>query len=350
MLFYFSISIFLSVLYGWLMLRYYFDWQSIPVYQPPEHIAPHTKVSILVPARNEAANIRRCIQSLLQQQYPPELYEIIVIDDHSEDHTAAIVESIGDSRLHLLRLSDFSESETIAYKKQALTVGIGAARGKVILTTDADCVMSPESLGILMAYYEAQHPKMIAAPVVMTGEKSLLERFQALDFCGMMGVTGAGILKGYMLMGNGAHIAYEKKAFKAVNGFEGIDHLASGDDMLLMQKIAAAYPGGVHFLKNSEAIVHTKAQSTWKAFISQRIRWASKSAAYPQKGVSLQLAIVFFFCCTLFLNILLMPFFPMLLGVVLFQWIIKAFVDFILLNALCRFFDKRKLVWSFIPA
>ena len=119
----------------------------------------------------------------------------------------------------------------------------------------------------------------------MSGERNLLERFQSLDFCGMMGITGAGIHKKYLLMGNGANLAYEKAVFEEVGGFEGIDHLASGDDILLMQKIAKVYPEQLVFVKNLEAVINTTAQPTWRAFIQQRVRWASKSAQYPQRGL-----------------------------------------------------------------
>ncbi|MFK7809507.1 MAG: glycosyltransferase [Saprospiraceae bacterium] len=349
MIVYFLFSILLTFGYAGLMIRYFVDWQAISIFKAESQYTAtaKTKVSILVPARNEAANIERCIHSILKQDYDKSFFEIIVIDDHSEDDTAALAEAIEDKRIHVIRLADFPELPQQAFKKLALKIGIEKAKGELIVTTDADCFMGSSWLSLIVAFYEKHDAKMIAGPVAMTDENTLLEKFQSLDFCGMMGITGAGISKGYMLMGNGANIAYTKKVFKEVNGFEGIDHLASGDDMLLMQKIAAVYPGQIYFLKNEKATVFTKAQSTLKSFVQQRIRWASKSSAYPQKGVTLQLAIVYLFCLSLLINIFLLPFFGAAWVVLVLQVLTKAFVDFILLYNMTGFFDRGDLMKSF---
>ncbi len=333
------------------MMRYYLDWNAIPVYKPKtKHSTKQTKVSILVPARNEATNIEACLKALLLQDYHKFLFEIIVIDDHSEDNTAKFAEAFEDPRIRVLRLADYPDFPQQAFKKLALTTGIKEASGELIVTTDADCYMGPSWLSLIVTYYESHKVKMIAGPVNMTDEKSLLEKFQSLDFCGMMGITGAGVSKGYMLMGNGANIAYAKNAFEKVNGFEGIDHLASGDDMLLMQKIAAVYPGQVHYLKNAKATVYTKAQATWSDFIQQRIRWASKSSAYPQKGVTLQLAIVYLFCWNLIVNFALIPFWEFAWMLAIGQLVVKMAVDYLLLSAMTSFFSRKDLMRSFLPS
>ncbi|MFT4665484.1 MAG: cellulose synthase/poly-beta-1,6-N-acetylglucosamine synthase-like glycosyltransferase [Polaribacter sp.] len=333
------------------MMRYYLDWNAIPVYKPEfKKSARQTKVSILVPARNEEESIETCIRALLQQDYHKSLFEIIVIDDHSDDDTANLAEAFEDPQVRVLRLADYPELAQQAFKKLALATGIKKASGNLIITTDADCYMGPSWLSLIVAYYEDHKVKMIAGPVSMVDEKSLLEKFQSLDFCGMMGITGAGVSKGYMLMGNGANIAYAKKAFEEVNGFEGIDHLASGDDMLLMQKIAAVYPGQVHYLKNANAVVYTKAQPTWSDFIQQRIRWASKSSAYPQKGVTLQLVVVYFFCWNLILNFCLIPFWELAWMLAVGQLFLKMAVDYLLLSTMTSFFSRKDLMRSFLPS
>ena len=118
--------------------------------------------------------------------------------------------------------------------------------------------------------------KLVAAVTRLAGEEeSLFERFQSLDYIGMMGITGAGVQGNFSHICNGANLAYEKKLFYEVGGFKDIDHVASGDDMLLMQKVARFYPKSLGFLKNSEATVLTKAKPTIKDFLSQRMRWAN---------------------------------------------------------------------------
>ncbi len=149
-------------------------------------------------------------------------------------------------------------------------------------------------------------------------EKSLFEKFQSLDFIGMMGVTGAGIHGRFMNMCNGANLAYEKKAFYEVDGFNGIDKIASGDDMLLLQKMANRFPNQICFLKNKNATVLTHAKSDLKSFFQQRIRWASKSSSYQEFQITFILALVFFFCVSTVFNFFLLPFFFGKIGLKIF--------------------------------
>src|ERR1700741_4803978 len=106
-----------------------------------------------------------------------------------------------------------------------------------------------------------------------------------MDFLVLQGITGASVTKKIHSMCNGANLAYEKKIFYEVNGFAGIDHIASGDDMLLMHKIAKIYPGRIGYLKSTEAIVNTQPMATWPDFFNQRIRWASKATHYNDKRI-----------------------------------------------------------------
>ena len=334
------------------MHNYLEGWKSLPTWNLPEVFTPSTKVSILIAARNEEQGIKACIQSLLEQNYPSRLYEIIVIDDHSEDATAAIVESFNNPIVRVLRLSEYlKQRPKSAFKKRALETGIANATGDLIVSTDADCLAGSDWLPLLVSYYETNQPKFIAAPVNMIREKNLLQRFQSLDFMGMMGVTGAGIWKGFMNMSNGANMAYEKKVFEELGGYEGIDHVASGDDMLLMQKIAAAYPGKIGFVKNKAATIYTEAQPTLKAFINQRIRWASKSSDYEERFVTVQLALVFFFSINIIVSLLLIPFLgKTALILFLIQIVIKAVVDYRQLNEMSQFFYRSDLMAVFVPA
>jgi cellulose synthase/poly-beta-1,6-N-acetylglucosamine synthase-like glycosyltransferase len=168
---------------------------------------------------------------------------------------------------------------------------------------------------------------------------------------GLMLITGSGINKGFMHMCNGANLAYERDVFYEVGGFEGIDALASGDDMLLMQKVALKYPGSLGFLKNQAATIFTRAKPTWKSFISQRVRWASKTNSYKEVLVTAILAMVFFFCNNILFNLLLIPFLGKIaLELFLLQLLIKAIMDFILLSPISTFFKRKDLMKIFIPA
>ncbi|RMG85247.1 MAG: glycosyltransferase, partial [Bacteroidetes bacterium] len=311
------------------------------------------RVSVLIPARNEAENIAQCLHSVLTQNYPADRFEVIVCDDFSTDATAERVLQCAARHpgisVKLLRLADFvSEKDTRSFKKKALDIALRHARGDLIVTTDADCLAPPDWLALLVSFYEKNRPRFIAAPVRFYGEKNALERFQSLDFLGMMGTTGAGIRLRLGNMCNGANLAYEKTAFDAVGGFSGIDHLASGDDILLMQKIARQFPGQIRFLKSRDATILTRPKTTLRDFLSQRIRWASKSAHYPEWRMTLILGFVFLFCINMVFSLALTGVWGApALGLFALALTTKSITDYYFLRQMCRFFRREDLLKNY---
>lgn len=342
----------LSVIYALIIATYRKGWKMLPEFTPSKTHTLTTKVSVIIPARNEERNIKECLLSVLNQNINPALFELIVIDDHSDDNTVSIIKKLQSSQIKLIHLADFvEEGETTSFKKKAIDIAIKQASGDLIVCTDADCVVPDNWLQLMVSFYEIKKVKFIAAPVLFHREKNHLQYFQTLDFFGMMCVTGAGIQTRFMHMCNGANLAYEKAAFLEVNGFEGIDHLASGDDMLLMQKIAAKYPRKIGFLKNVQATVQTEAKETFASFISQRIRWATKSSSYQEWQVTAVLAMVFFFCCSIVFNFFLIPFYGKIaVQLFLFQLLIKSIVDYFYLNKMAVWFEKREAMRYFISS
>jgi cellulose synthase/poly-beta-1,6-N-acetylglucosamine synthase-like glycosyltransferase len=347
-------ALLLSAAYSFVTNRYRRGWNAMPDWEPPVGFRPSTFVSVLVPARNEADAILSCLQSLELQSYPPHLYEVIVIDDHSEDETPALVRAFGSDhpRIRLVHLADhMGPGETRAFKKKALSAGIGQARGELIVTTDADCVVQPGWLELLVSLFELQGARFIAAPVNFTRERNLTERFQSLDMMGMMGVTGSGIFLKMNQMCNGANLAYPRATFFEVGGFDQIDHLASGDDMLLMHKVAERWPEGVFFLKNKAATVYTTAKPDWRAFASQRLRWATKSAGYRDWRVTAILAVVFLFCWCLLVGAglsLACGGAPLFLTIFLLAT--KFAADYLFLRDMSAYFGRSDLMKSYIPS
>jgi len=122
-------------------------------------------------------------------------------------------------------------------------------------------------------------------------------------------------------------------------------------DLFFAQKVANRYPDGVHFLKYPGATVFTEAKPTWRAFLQQRARWATKSGAYREWQITLVLALVFFFCSNILLSLLLTPFVGIaMLWIFILQLAIKSFFDYQLLQTGCRFFHREDLLRSFFPA
>lgn len=335
-------AVVLTVVYVLIIVTYRKGWNLLPSFDIPRNYQPKTKVSVLIPARNEEANIVACLQSVLAQNMDKSLYEVIVIDDHSTDETANLVCQSAAQNVRLLQLADYiSPNETQSFKKKAIEIAINEAKGDLIVTTDADCIVAPQWLSLIASFYELKKVKFIAAPVAFHRETNLLQRFQTLDFFGMMCVTGAGVHLRLMNMCNGANLAYEKEAFYAVEGFNGINNLASGDDILLMHKIAKKYPDSIGFLKNKRATVYTDAKEKLADFIAQRIRWGTKSANYQEWRVTAILAAVFFHCwCVVFSFLLILFFGKWALALFFFQFFIKSIVDFIYLNMMSKWFEK----------
>ena len=339
-----------------LIRQYMLIWERIPIWEIPVGFEASTKFSILIPARNEAEEIERCLTAIFKQDYPAALMEVIVIDDFSTDDTAVLVENFGKTKgiknLHLIQLANhINPDETQSFKKKALEIGIAKATGTLIITTDADCVVSPDWLNLLVSFYEKNDLVFVSAPVNFYQENNLLEKFQSLDFMGMMCVTGAGIHSSLQKMCNGANLAYTREAFLNVGGFAGVDQLASGDDMLLMHKIVEQYPDKIGFLKNKHATVFTRAKPDWKSFVAQRLRWATKNGSYSDWKVTAVLAMVFFFCCNIVLSILLIPIFGWTaLAIFFVQLAGKLMADYFFLNKMTTFFERKKLMKVYLPS
>ena len=148
-------------------------------------------------------------------------------------------------------------------------------------------------------------------------------------------------------MCNGANLAYEKKLFAEVGGFSGIDHIASGDDMLLMHKIAKKFPERIFYLKAKDAIVSTRPMPTWKKFLNQRIRWASKATYYDDKKIIGVLLLVYLFNFS-FLILLLAGFWNSVYWIFfLIGWMVKTLVELPFFYSVSTFFDKQWAVKFF---
>jgi cellulose synthase/poly-beta-1,6-N-acetylglucosamine synthase-like glycosyltransferase len=345
-------SIILLLIYSILIFYYRLVWKKIPVYIKPADEIPKTKISVIIPARNEENNIAACLDSLAAQDYPNELLEIIVADDHSTDGTAGIVSRYTNSGIILLDLKK-EISVTPGHpgsKKSAISAGIKKSSGTLIITTDADCLFPENWLSTLVSFYETYDPVFIAAPVKFSKEKKALYVFQSLDFLSLQGITAASVYDGFHTMCNGANLAYEKETFEAVDGFAGIDKIASGDDMLLMHKIYMLNPKKVMYCLSPDAIVETKPVENLKAFFDQRIRWASKALVYHDKRIFYVLMLVYL------LNALLLAFFiyclitTHLATAFIILILIKTIVELAFLLPVARFYKKTPLLLFFLPA
>ncbi|HEY4109245.1 glycosyltransferase [Puia sp.] len=367
------VSCLLFAVYAGLIAWYHQAWRALPPEAMPTRgtdgsgarsmpargtdavaAARAVRITVLIPARNEEANIGNCLQSLAAQTYPREHFEVIVIDDHSTDGTATIVKAFTGLTIRHLPLAELPEAGVVtAHKKFAIETGIGAATGELIVTSDADCVFDPDWLLTLAACYAEKGAKFLAAPVRIGGMKvwgrqhSVLFIFQTLDFITLQGITGAAVFKGVHSMCNGANLAYAREAFFEVGGFRGIDQIPSGDDMLLMHKIALRYPDRVFFLKSRSAIVSTRPETRWKGFLNQRIRWASKADRYDDKRIFWVLLLVYL-VNLLFLALAVAAFWDRWWGFLFLVLVAaKTMVEYPFVGDVAGFFGQRRLMGYF---
>lgn len=337
-------SAFLALIYVFVVSTFIVGWMKIKPYKNSTK-QPSTLVSIIIAARNEEDKVAKTIEDVLAQNYPRELFELIIIDDHSIDRTAEIVNSYDG-----IKLIQLNEDRALnSYKKMAIQTAIGEAKGDLIVTTDADCRMGTNWLATIVNYYETTGFKMISSPVAYFEEKSFFEELQSLEFAYLIGLGASTIGNKNPSTCNGANLAYEKKAFFEVGGFKGIDDLASGDDELLLHKMAAIYGDKIGFLKNKDVVVYTHAKETISDFIQQRKRWASKSTRYKDKSVIILGVSIWLFNVSIVVNTLLAIFFPIsTMPFLIFQLAAKLLIEFIFLNSMMRFF-KRKLLLLWLP-
>ena len=299
-------------------------------------------LSVIVPARNEEERLLTCLKSILQQDYPGG-FELILIDDHSEDNTLLLAEKLA---LDSPSLSIYANPGV--GKKAALAHGVAKARGEFIFQTDADCKLSPSWLKAMQACFDDK-TAFVSGPIALDYIGYFFQPLQALESMGLV-IFGAGfLLAGKPNMANGANMAYRKSVFEELNGFKGVDHVASGDDELLLQKIKLSGKYSLTFCKNPRAIVRTPAASNWATFKEQRIRWVSKARAYVDRLPNLIQGISYL--AFLFFPILLIASFwqPFYLKVLLWAFLGKLLVDLVLMYQAARFFHNLQVLRWFIP-
>ncbi|MEM6328253.1 MAG: glycosyltransferase [Bacteroidota bacterium] len=332
------------------------------------------RVTVIVAARDEEAVIGQCVDAILACDYPPDRFEVIVADDDSADATAEAVRGriralapevpamAGEappetpSRLRLVHVPHDPE-RLRAHKKRAIEHAAADARGEIVLTTDADCVVPRAWIRSMVGAFEDPGVVFASGPVRYRVHRGTFARFQALDFLGLMACGGGGIRIGQPNLANGASVAWRRDVFHRLGGFSGIDDVTSGDDELLMQKIA--YQGeafglgteAVRFVNRPEATVVTEPVPSFGAFLHQRKRWASKGTHYRPQLQAMLVGLWGFLLLTLGAALAL-PFAPGLAPWVLAALGFKALGDLaVLVPATGRFGQRRLLgiypVWTF---
>ena len=305
------------------------------------------KVSVLIAARNEGKNIEKLLQSLYNQTFDKENFEVIIVDDHSDDDTFGISESFKVSHPEMsLKLLKATGSG----KKQAISQALHAADNEVVIVTDADCELPAKWIEKMLAFYIAKDLKMLLGPVLLSPADTLFEKLQVLEHMSLIASTAGSTAIGMPVMCNGANMMYDRKSALNVEKDRTDMKLASGDDMFLMEQFIARYGSkAIGFFLNREVIVKTATMPNLKAFFRQRTRWTSKTKAYTNWKIIatalsvflFNLSIVFFFVAGFFM--------PVFWAFYVLYVIMKTLIDYPIIRRISAFMKQKKLKFWTLP-
>ncbi|WP_035692594.1 glycosyltransferase family 2 protein [Flavobacterium sasangense] len=299
-----------------------------------KEFTPKTSFTIVVPFRNEKENLPNLLHSISLLHYPKELVEVILVDDDSEE-----VFSVQDLVFSLKVIKN--ERKSNSPKKDAIETAIQIAKNDWIITTDADCLVQKDWLKIYDQYIQENEVEMVASGVCYVPKSGFLSAFQNLDFLSLQGATIGSFGMNQPFMCNGANFAYSKVFFKELNGFQGNEMIASGDDVFLLQKAVSYAPKKVGFLLAKESIVATKPVENWSELFQQRVRWASKSTGYSSFYGKLLALVVFGGNLVWILSFLLWLTSVLDQNIFMLFVALKFLIDFILIYKTANFFESK---------
>ena len=304
-------------------------------------------ISIVVSARNEEKNIKEFLHEIIKQNYPTENFELIFIDDFSDDATFEVAEAILKSSSLNYQLIKQTEHRG---KKQSLALAIEKSRGTIIITTDADVsYRNTKWLSTLSGYFKKFDPNLLIMPVDFETQNGMLTTFQILENFALTAITAgyAGIQKPFMC--NGANLAFKKSAYTAIKGYKSHLHISSGDDVFLLEDLKKLAPASVHYFISRDLIVKTKAQTVFSNFFSQRIRWAYKAKHNPNL-LNITGGIIILSANLLFLALLVAILKKSVIIPYLSIFVVaKVVFDFLLLFLAADFLGRIKNIWWLIP-
>jgi cellulose synthase/poly-beta-1,6-N-acetylglucosamine synthase-like glycosyltransferase len=301
-------------------------------------------ISIVIAARNEASHIQACIESILKNNFPEHLYEVIIIDDHSTDQTYELVKSFAQANVTVITLP-----EGVTGKKNAIQYAINLSKYEIILCTDADGVVEKQWIAGHYQAYQNERTTFCTGIVLPNRVGTALFDFQWLDFASTMAITANGIYRKQYFLANGANMSFRKSAFLDIQGFEQNKDRASGDDIFLIQNLAKQHDIG--FISFPFAKVYTKSEPSWKGFFIQRKRWATKALASPDTMVMKIQGFVFLVAIITIVTLLLTLVQPQIFGLAFAILVLgKMAVDYVFLHKVSLHFGRQEAMKSFFAS
>src|SRR5690554_2658294 len=308
---------------------------------------PDEFVSILIPFRNESENILKSLESIENQNYPKDKFEVIYINDSSNDDSLKkICEAEESSNIKIISLPD--DFLPNAHKKRAVRFGIEYSKGEIIVTTDADCIHKKEWLETMLSSYDKE-TGCISGPVEFSAREKIFAKIKRLESAGLI-LAGAGLFRiNKPAISNAANASYRKDADISVNGFDDNLNLSSGDDEILMQKIKQAGKYKIKFCMNRNAVVTSLPNKSFKEFYHQRKRWASKGLFYKNKILKLKLMLIALFYISLIVQPVLGLFYSSLFFIsFLIAFLFKIIMEYFILKRGTELLFEKELLKTFL--
>ncbi|HEX9827497.1 MAG TPA: glycosyltransferase [Flavobacteriaceae bacterium] len=342
------IALIITLFYVVLIGSFVLGFDKVEEFQLKD-IPAKTKFTIIVPFRNEAEHLPLLLKSISELNYPKERFEFIFVDDESSDNSVKLIEKFLGKFHNGSRIIN-NNRQTNAPKKDAISTALAIANYEWIVTTDADCILPKYWLDTFDCFIQSHDVNYIVAPVTYTKVHSFFERFQVLDFLSLQGATigGFGIKRPFLC--NGANLAYRTSLFNTLKGFEGNTNIASGDDIFLLEKAMKKEPQHVCYLKNLHATVSTIPETNFKNLVSQRLRWAAKTSSYSNLFGKLTGILVLFMNALIICLIMITAVGIVPPKVLIYTFLIKFGLDFLLLFKTVRFFNQEHYLLSYFFA
>lgn len=284
-------------------------------------------VSVVLPARNEAHNIEETLESLAGQDYPRDKFEVIIVNDRSEDATSSIISRYARKYDNFIKVDIDNLPPNISPKKNAVEWGVAASKGEIIATTDADCIHSPLWLKTIVSYFKPDVGLVAGLAVLEPDDESWAHRLHALDYISNTLVGAGAIGNGSAMNCTAANLAYRYQTFIELGGFGETGNIVSGDDEFFLHRIIGSKKWKASYAVGEHSIVRSLPPESVKGILDQRLRWGSKGIYYPPKVRRLAISIFVFL-----LMMMVSPVFVLLdlisLEVFLIAVAIKLFSDY----------------------
>lgn len=304
---------------------------------------PATFVSVIIACRNEKEHLPVLLQCIAGQDYPSELFEVIIVNDNSTDNTFEIASTFNGP------VNIIAVNNTGMGKKQSIATGINASTGKLIITTDADCRMEKSWIRTIAAFYEEYAPDMIVCPVQIESKPGFFSRFQELEFLSLQGITAGSLLTGNATMCNGANLSFTRKAY-----YEHIGNLhfeiKSGDDIFLLHSLKKEIHSKIMWLESLDSMITTIQSPDVDSFFRQRARWISKSKVYEDRFTKITGTVTFIAILIQIIYLAAGIINQIFILVFIAIFLMKSLPDYLILKNTTGRYRKRQLMHWFIPA